>query len=304
MTDPADAPPARPFIAIALIVAAVMCFGALDTTTKVVAAVAPVAMGMWMRYLFQTVVIGATALPRQRGDLLRTRRLGLHCLRGALLLFCSSIAFYSLRFMPVGEFTAIVMLTPLVMTLVAALSLRESVSWLRWCCVAGGFAGSLLVIRPGREMFHWASLLPLILVCANTGYLVLTSRLAKTEDPRTMHFYGGLAGFALSSLALPFVWQPLPWAIWGALVLLGAISTLGHFLLILAYGRAPVAVLTPYLYLQIAFASLGGWLVFAHLPDTWSLAGIALVSCCGVFGTWLTARETGAQGARSKPRPA
>jgi drug/metabolite transporter (DMT)-like permease len=73
--------------------------------------------------------------------------------------------------------------------------------------------------------------------------------------------------------------------------LMGVLSTLGHILLILAYARTPVAVLTPYLYLQIAFAALGGWLVFAHVPDRWSLAGIALVAVGGVFGTWLTGRE-------------
>jgi drug/metabolite transporter (DMT)-like permease len=72
---------------------------------------------------------------------------------------------------------------------------------------------------------------------------------------------------------------------------MGVFSTLGHFMLIVSLTRAPVVVLTPYLYLQIAFATLGGWLVFSHVPDAWSLSGIALVAVSGVFGTWLTGRE-------------
>ena len=106
-----------------------------------------------------------------------------------------------------------------------------------------------------------------------------------------MHFYTGCVGAALSAVVLPFVWTTLAPSQWLALLAIGAFSTIGHYLLILAYGRAPVAVLTPYLYLQIAFAMLGGWLVFAHRPDRWSLVGAATIGLCGALGTWLTARE-------------
>lgn len=276
---------------IAFIVIAVLCFGSLDTTTKLAAGVVPVAMAMWVRYLVQTTVTAAVLLPARGTALFRTRRPMMQFVRGLMLLTCSVIAFVSLRHMHVGEFTAIVMLTPLLLTVVAAWALRETVSWLRWACVIGGFVGTVVVIRPGRELFQLATLLPLLLVAANTAFQILTSRLAKTDDPGTMHFYTGLVGLVLTTLALPLVWQALPLRLWGVIALIGALGTLGHFLLIVAYTRTPVAVLTPYLYLQIAFAALGGWIVFAHVPDAWSLAGIALIAVCGVFGTWLTGRE-------------
>jgi hypothetical protein len=128
---------------------------------------------------------------------------------------CSAIAFFSLRVMQVGEFTAIVMLTPLVLTMVAAVALHERISWLRWACVLGGFAGTLVVIRPGAGLFEWVMLLPLLLVLANTAFQVLTSRLTQTEDPGTMHFYTGLVGLAATSAALPLAWKTLPAAVWG-----------------------------------------------------------------------------------------
>jgi drug/metabolite transporter (DMT)-like permease len=143
-------------------------------------------------------------------------------------------------------------------------------------------------------------LLPVLLVLANTGFQLLTSRLAKTEDPRTTHLYTGVVGLGLASLALPWAWQALPGSTWLVLAMMGGFSTLGHYLLILAFGRAPVAVLTPYLYLQIAFATLFAWVMFQHLPDAWSFAGLALVTVGGVLGTWLTARETRASAAQQQ----
>ncbi len=276
---------------IVFIVMALMCFGALDTTTKFASATAPLVMALWMRYLVQAGLTTAMLWPSRGTRLFRTARPVLQFVRGLLLLTCSGIAFLSLRVMPVGEFTAIAMLTPLLLTVIAAVMLREQVSWLRWLCVVGGFGGAMFVIRPGKDLFHWAMLLPLVLVAANTAFQALTSRMARTEDPGTMHAYTGIVGLLLTSSALPLAWQALPRTIWAAIVLMGVLSTLGHFLLIMAYTRAPVAILTPYLYLQIAFAALGGWLVFAHVPDAWSLAGIALVAVSGVFGTWLTGRE-------------
>lgn len=276
---------------VACMVLALACFGALDTTTKVVSATAPVVMAMWARYLLQATVTAAVLLPSRGTRLLYTGLPVLQAVRGLLLLSCSGMAFFSLQVMQVGEFTAIVMLTPLLLTVIAAVTLDEKVSWLRWLCLFGGFAGSMIVIRPGKDLFQWAMLLPLLLVAANTAFQTLTSRMARTEDPGTMHFYTGVTGLVVTSAGLPLAWQALPAGIWFALLLMGILGTLGHFLLIMAYARAPVAVLTPYLYLQIAFGTLGGWVVFAHVPDAWALTGIALVAVSGVFGTWLTGRE-------------
>ena len=195
--------------------------------------------------------------------------------------------------MPVGEFTAIVMITPLVITLLAALTLGERVSALRWALVTGGFAGTLIIIRPGGERFDWSMLLPLGLVVTNAWFQILTSRLARTEDPFTMHFYTGWVGMLLASIALPFVWTALDsWTLWASLVLMGLMATVGHFMMILAYARAPVATLTPFLYAQIGFAMIGGWLAFSHVPDDWALLGIALVALCGAASAWLTVRES------------
>ena len=278
---------------IALVIAAVACFALLDTTTQFVSASVPILMALWFRYFFQAIATTAVVLPLRGLGVLRTLHPKFQCLRGLLLLMSSLFAFLSLKFMPVAEFTAIGAIVPLVITLLAATALGEKVSALRWALVLGGFVGTLIIIRPGGEDFSWPLLLPLGMVITNSGFQVLTSKLARTEDPMTMHLYTGWVGTLLATLALPFVWISLPsWSLWGWLALMGAAASVGHFLLILAYKQAPAATLTPYLYAQIGFATLGGWLVFSYVPDRWALAGMLLIALCGAASAWLSARES------------
>ncbi|MES2974824.1 MAG: DMT family transporter [Pseudomonadota bacterium] len=278
---------------IALTIAAVACFAVLDTTTKYISLSVPLLMALWFRYMFQAVATTVAVLPVRGLALLKTAHPKYQCLRGVLLLLTSLFAFFSLKYMPVGEFTAIVMITPLVITLLAATALKERVSLLRWALVAGGFTGTMVIIRPGADDFDWTMLLPLGLVTCNAWFQTLTSKLAKTEDPVTMHFYTGWVGALVVTVTLPFVWVTLDsWTLWGALVMMGVMGTVGHFFLILAYQRAPAATLTPFLYCQIGFAMLGGWIVFSHVPDRLSMIGIIMIAVCGAAGAWLTVRES------------
>jgi drug/metabolite transporter (DMT)-like permease len=250
-------------------------------------------MALWFRYAFQAIATTVTVLPMRGMSVWRTVHPKFQVLRGVLLLASSLFAFASLKYMPVGEFTAIVMISPLAITVLAATVLKERVSAMRWALVAGGFAGTVVIIRPGGETFQWASLLPLCLVGTNAWFQVLTSKLARTEDPVTMHLYTGWVGTLIATVALPFVWTALPvWWLWAALCFMGLMATVGHFMLILAYQRAPAATLTPYLYSQIAFAMLGGWFVFSHVPDEWSMMGMVMIAVCGAGGAWLTVRES------------
>ena len=282
----------RTLAGIGLVVLAVACFAVLDTTAKLSTTAVPILMALWVRYAFQAVATTLVLLPRYGTAVLKTEHPRYQLLRGSLLLASSGLAFLSLRYMPLAEFTSIVLIAPLVVTLFAATVLKEEVSPLRWALVAGGFAGTLVILRPGGTVFSWAILLPLGLVFTNAWFQVLTSRLARTEKPLTMHFYSGWVGTLIASIALPFAWAPLPsWRWWAILCLMGFMGTVGHFFLILAYQRAPASTLTPYLYGQIAFAMLTGWFMFSQVPDLTSLVGMALIAVCGAAGAWLTVRE-------------
>ncbi len=286
--------PAHSLAGIGFAILASACFATLDTTTKSISASVSLLVALWFRYAFQAVVTTALVWHGRGPQLFFTRHPRFQLSRGLLLLASSLLAFYSLKHMPVGEFTAIVLMAPLVITLLAAWTLKEKVSPMRWALVCGGFAGTLVIIRPDTQHFDWTLTLPLLLVVTNSGFQVLTSRLAREqEDPITTHVLTGWIGTILATILLPFVWETPPdWLAWVRLVLMGLMATLGHFFLILAYGRAPAATLTPYMYVQIGFAVIGGWVVFGHIPDRWTLTGMALVALCGALGAWLTLRES------------
>lgn len=276
-----------------LALTALACFATLDTTAKYVTLTLPVLLALWFRYVFQAVVTTAVMLPQRGRALFHTQRLGAQLLRGALLLITSLFTILSVKYMPVGEFTAIAMITPLVVTLLAATMLGEHVSRLRWTLVAGGFVGTLIIIRPGGGLFGWTMLLPLVMVFTYAAFQILTSQLVKTEDAYTMHVYTGWVGTLLASLALPFIWvTPRDAGEWLGLLLMGLMGTVGHFVLIQAYRRAPAATLTPLLYVQIAFAMLAGWLVFSHVPDGWALLGMMMIAFCGAASAWLAVLES------------
>ena len=290
------APSARPAADAALmgalfVLAAVSCFAGLDATSKVISAM-PVMMLVWFRYATQASVTALTQWPSRGRALLHTRHPWLHALRGLLILSTSVCTNLALRAMPVGELTAIVMLTPLLMTLVGATFLHERVSPARWSLIVTAFCGALLVAKPGAGMLSWGLLMALLALALNTGFHLVTSRLSRTEDVGTMQFLTGCTGALAATLVLPLFWTPLgAWSTWALLALVCVFSTAGHWMLIVGYAKAGIATLTPLLYAQIAFSTLLGWLVFAHVPDALALAGIAVITFAGAACTWLSARE-------------
>ena len=126
------ATPSRPLHGILFVIAAVALFACFDAGVKVASAIASVGLVVWARYMFQVGFTALTVLPRRGTDAAEDRTPGAcNLLRGLSLLSLSVLAFFSLQVMPVGEFTAIVMLTPLLITLLATLTLGERVPALR-----------------------------------------------------------------------------------------------------------------------------------------------------------------------------
>ena len=287
---------------IACVVAAGLCFAVLDSTAKVVVASVPVLMVLWVRYLIQAVFSTVLLLPRHGVNLFRTRHPWLQLLRGGLLSVTTMLALLSLRFLPVGEFTAIVMVTPLMVTVLAVVLFREHVARLQWVFVVGGFVGTVCIVRPGGEVFGWAAILALACMACNTAFQLLTSHLARSENAATTHFLTGWVGAVVMTLALPFAWSSVDTdTLWFMMVVMGVLASVGHFLLTLAYRYAPASTLMPYLYGHVGFAVLAGWIVFAHVPDAWSLTGIGLIAICGACSAWVSARSRRIPVAASDP---
>ncbi len=280
----------RPLQGIALAVIACALFACIDTASQVVVrSGVPVLLAVWARYVIQASMTGALAASLRGRAVLGTRRLRLQLLRGLCLVGSSTFLFASLKFVSVGEMTAIIMLTPLAVTACAGLLFKEHVPPLRWLLVLGGFTGTLIIIRPGADDFTWAMLMPLGQVVSNTAFQLITARLSHTEHPATTNLYTGLAGALLLLPVLAFVdlAQVPPWA-WATMLAMGTGAFLGHLLWTMAFQRVATAEIMPFTYVQIVFAVLAGWLVTGAVPDGWAVAGMALIGACGVGSALLT----------------
>lgn len=278
---------------IALIMLAALSFASLDTSTKYVTQFIPVLMLLWFRYVFQVITTLALRYPLQKVALFRTRNPSFQALRGVLLLITTACSFFGLQYLPVGEFTAMMMLSPLVATALSAWFLKTPVARLRWWLMSGGLLGVLLVVRPGGQVFGWALVFPIGLVSSYAWFQVLTSRLSGEENPYTTHLYTGLVGaMVMSPVMLLTSWKPdLLLTHWQGFLLVGFLATFGHLMMIRAYMRASAPVLTPFLYTQIGFATIGGWLVFAHVPDLFTWIGIGIIAASGIGNTLLSMTE-------------
>ena len=289
--------PSRPLLGVTLIALAASCFASMDSTSRYLGGFMPVLIFFWARYAFQATVMGVWLAWRGGRRAFTTTHPRFQFVRGALLAATSAMSFYGVQHMPVPEFTAINMLTPLLVIVLAGWWLHERVTPVRWALVAGGFAGALIVIRPGSGLFGWAVVFPLAGAFTYASFQVLTRRLSGTESPYTTHFYTGLAGTALltpvllaSPLDVAGILQAAPGWQLGLMALIGALGTTGHLLLILALGMAPTATLMPFVYLQIAVATGLGWLIFRQVPDFWAFVGMGVIAACGAAGAWLNMR--------------
>jgi drug/metabolite transporter (DMT)-like permease len=294
----------QPLLGIALVIGAASCFATMDTTVRYVGSFFSVALVLWTRYgLHAAIMTLWILLSKQRS--FRTANPMFQIARGALLAFASAMAFAALRRMPVAEFTAIVMLTPVIATLVARVWLKERISPLRWTLVVGGFVGALIVIRPGSGIVGWAALLPLAAAFANAAFQIMTSRFAPHEDPFTTNFYTGATGMTIATpILLASVADPIdtlmgaPGLQVGALLAVAVLGTTGHLMLIMALGKAPASTLMPFQYVQLAVAALAGYIVFGVVPDGWGWIGMAIIGICGAASAWLNVRA-----AADKQRP-
>lgn len=280
---------------IACVIGAASCFATMDTAIRYLGAHFSVALVLWARYgLHAAIMTGWLALSRRS---FASANPMFQIARGTLLAFSSTMAFAALRRMPVAEFTAIVMLTPVFATLVARGWLKERVSRLRWVLVVGGFVGALIVVRPGSGLIGWAALLPLAAAISNAAFQTMTSRFAPHEDPFTTNFYTGLTGVTIATpLLLASVADPIdtllaaPAVQVGALAAAAVLGTAGHLLLIVALGKAPASTLMPFQYVQLGVAALAGYLAFGLAPDGFSWLGMAIIGVCGAASAWLNVR--------------
>lgn len=270
----------HPLRGILLMLAAVLCFALLDATAKHLAAKFPVPMLVWARYTLHCLLMLIFLAPSMRWRLVATQRPWLQTTRAVMLVGVTGLNIAALHYLPLAETTALLFLAPFVVALLAGPFLGERLGPAHWAVILLGFAGVLLIARPGSTLHPAGLVLVLAAALCYSIYQIQTRQLSPTENTLTMLFYTALVGTVGMTLAAPLYWGgPMPdWREALLIASLGIYGGTGHFLLISAFRHAPATTLSPLLYVQLIWATLLGWLVFDHWPDGMTLAGMAIIA--------------------------
>ena len=285
-------PAAHPLRGALLCVAALALFACMDTVTKYLAQSHAVPLIVGVRYLGNLLLMTVLFGPTHGRVMVRTQRTGLVVLRGVCLACASLFIALALQRMPVAETTAITFLAPILLVVVAGPVLGERIGWVGWAATLFGFAGVLLIARPGSGLVASGVLFVLCAVAMNLGYQLLSRVLAASETTFALLFYTALAGSILYGLAMPWFIEDRAPSLFEAMLVasLGLFGGLGHFLFTAAFRHAPASLLAPLNYLQLLWAGLLGYLVFGHVPDAVSLLGMAVIAGSGVLVALKTKR--------------
>jgi drug/metabolite transporter (DMT)-like permease len=282
----APAAPAHvPLSAVLLVCGATLCFVLLDSMFKHLSQHLPIPLLVWARWTVQAVAVALWLVP-QAGlrALVRTRKLTAQLFRGAVLIGSSLCFVSALKVMPLAEVTALNYTTPVLVTILAVVFLDERMTRMRVAFVVAGFAGMLLVVRPGGELFQGAALFALGSAWFYAMFQITTRKLAD-EDWRALLFYPALVGAASMTVLLPFLdWRsPVTLQDGAMIVAAGLLGSLGHFLFQRAFQRAAASAITPFTYVQLVWSTLAGWIAFASFPDGWTLTGMAIITGSGLL---------------------
>lgn len=293
MTTPAEQRRQR-LTGIALMCGAVAMFSCLDTTAKYLLDHMDTLQVVWARYFSAFVLSVILFNPFTRPGVLRTRRPVLQVGRSALLLLSTTVNFFALIYLQLDQALAILFSTPFIVAALSVPLLGEKVGARRWAAICVGFLGVLLVTRPGFGGIHPAAILSVISAFCYALYNIATRAVSRTDSSETSLFYTNLVGAAAMLPVLPFVWTlPKDPFIVLLMVVVGAFGALGHYLLIIAHRLAPPALLAPFIYTQLVWTGLLGFLVFADVPNQWTLAGAAIVTASGLYILYRERKVTG-----------
>jgi drug/metabolite transporter (DMT)-like permease len=271
-------------IGIGLMCLTVAFFACLDTSAKYLGQLMDPLEVAWARYTSAFVLTLFVSNPVSRPGLIKTKRPVLQVVRSLLLVASTVLNFFALRWLQLDEALSIIFTYPFIVAIVSGPILGEWLGWRRWTAIGVGFGGVLLITRPGLGGFNPGAVLSLASVICYGFYGVLTRVASRTDSNQTSLFYGNAIGALVMLPVIPFVWtMPANWKITALLVGIGLLGSIGHFCMISAHKLAPASVLSPFIYTQIVWVVILGYLVFDHVPNELTLVGATIVIGSGLY---------------------
>jgi drug/metabolite transporter (DMT)-like permease len=277
----------HPLIGIGLMLTAMAVLPFLDVIAKHLGQQGvPVLQIVWARLFFGALLTMPFALRIAGVAGLVPNMPLMHAVRATFIIAATAFFFWALKYLPIADTLAIFFVQPLIVTLLSPFVLGEHVGIRRWTAVAVGFAGTLIIIRPGFQELNPGVFLALASGASLAIYLLLTRKIAGSAPAMVTTFYTSLSGAVIMSVIVVFVWETPTPAQWGYFVLLSLIANGGHYLIIRAYDHAEASLLAPLAYTEIVMATFAGWYFFGDFPDFWTFLGVGILIASAIYISW------------------
>lgn len=274
---------AKSLAGIAWFQLAILCFGVMDAAIKYLTADFGTWQIMFFRGFFSLIPIAV--LIRQSGGLatLHTRQPFSHVGRALVGIAAAFCFFYAYAIMPLADVYAIGFAGPLFMTALSVPVLGEKVGWRRWIAVLVGFAGVMVMLRPGEGLLTLTALIPLGAAAFYALTMLYIRVLARTESNAAITFYFVVTMSAVAGIAMIPDWRmPVGWQ-WGLLVMVGVIGGVAQIAFTQAFRLTSPSLLAPFEYTAMIWAVLFGYLLFGDVPDRAIWIGSAIVITAGLY---------------------
>jgi drug/metabolite transporter (DMT)-like permease len=279
-----SSPVNRPAAGIGYAVIAMALFSAMDAVGKWLVADFSTFQVLAMRGVFSIILL-MPFLVRGAGivGVLRTQNLKGQIFRSLLGVGAMFGFFSALRYLPLADATAIGFAGSLFMAALSVPLLGERVGPRRWAAILVGFSGVLIIVQPGSSAFQVASLLVVLSAFLYAMMMIATRWLSRTESNVSMVFYHSLVATFIGLVALPFVWVTPSLLDWVLFAVMGAFATLAHLALAQAFRLAPVAVVGPFEYSTLLWATIIGFVVWQEVPGPNVWYGSVLLVAAGIY---------------------
>jgi drug/metabolite transporter (DMT)-like permease len=287
----AEPPPAnRKLQGIILMALGFLCYSISDATAKALTARLDPIEVVWFRQL-GLLAVAAWFLLRRGLPVLRTRRPVLQVVRGFVAALSSTCFVSAVAYVPLADAVAVSFVAPFIVTVLGALLLREPVGIRRWSAIAVGFAGMLIVVRPGLGAFHTAMFLVLAAAALFAARQILSRLIGTIDATATTIAYTSVGSTLLLTVPMVLVWTtPTTFADAMMIALIAIPAGAGEVLIIRALELAHAVVLAPLQYSMIVWSTFFGWMAFSQIPDGWTWAGAVIIVASGIYTFWREAR--------------